>query len=212
MLRVKIEITPKVKKTAWELLKEIPDTPEQRRIDREIAKIEYNYKKMKHRKSSKQQIKQKREKVSYSSDKRDFNYRKNRRIDNKLVENTGIYAGKIWNTINKYGPLNLSSVIKKTKLTLNDFYVGMGWLARENKICRDKSYYKLGETNLTFEIGDNAGKIWRLLDSLEKADLTSIKRLTNMNLKDIYSALGWLCCENKIKTIFRNRKIIFELN
>jgi len=43
-------------------------------------------------------------------------------------------AGKIWKALDKYGPLNQEELVRKTKLNKNDFFAGVGWLARENKI------------------------------------------------------------------------------
>jgi hypothetical protein len=127
------------------------------------------------------------------------------------AEKYGRNAGKIWKAINKYGPLNQSSIIKYTKLTLNDFYTGIGWLARENKIYIDKKSYKLGDTNLTNTIGENAGKIWKLLDTKGKSNASSISKSSDIKIKDVYSAIGWLSRENKLKMIYKNKQIIYEL-
>ena len=126
--------------------------------------------------------------------------------------NYGWNAGKIWNALNKYGSLNQPSIIKDTKLSLNDFYTGIGWLARENKIYKDMRSYKLGDTNLTNELGENAGKIWGLLDSQGQANISSITKSTDMKIKDVYSAIGWLSRENKVKIIRKNKRMIYELN
>ena len=81
------------------------------------------------------------------------------------MNNFGKTAGKIWKTLDKYGPLNQEELTRKTKLNINDFFVGVGWLARENKICKIGTKYQLGETNLTNEIGSNAGKVWNTLNA-----------------------------------------------
>ena len=64
-----------------------------------------------------------------------------------VINNFGRNAGKIWTTINVHGPLNRSDLIKKTRLKENDFYAGVGWLARENKIYRmyKRHYQKFKE-------------------------------------------------------------------
>ena len=127
------------------------------------------------------------------------------------TQNYGRNAGKIWNALDKYGPLNQSSIFKYTKLSSNDFYTGIGWLARENKIYKDMKSYKLGDTNLTNEIGENAGMIWKLLDSQGQANIYSITKSTNMKIKDVYSAIGWLSRENMVKIICKNKRVIYEL-
>ena len=129
---------------------------------------------------------------------------------NKINE-YGRNAGKIWVALNTFGPQNQSSLLKNTKLSINDFYVGVGWLARENKIYKDNIFYTLGETNLTDKIGENAGKIWRTLESQGDVDVTSIAKITQVKVQDVYSALGWLAREDKIKTNYKNKQIKFEL-
>ncbi len=196
LLSAKINHNTKNKKTAWELLQEIPDTVEQRRIDREIAAIERKYEETR---LKKQNFKEKNviKKINFTTklSKKDF----------------GCNAGKIWNTLDIYGSLNQSSIVKNTKLSLNDFFIGIGWLARENKISKEMNFYKLGRTNLTNEIGDNAGKIWRLLDLQGPADISTITKVTDIKIEDIYSAVGWLSRENKIKFLCKDRQLIYEL-
>ncbi|MDH7506899.1 MAG: winged helix-turn-helix domain-containing protein [Candidatus Thermoplasmatota archaeon] len=116
-----------------------------------------------------------------------------------LNEKFGRNAGKVWVALNTQGPLNGTSLIKKTKLSENDLYAAIGWLARENKIYKDGNFYKLGETNLTETIGFNAGKVWNTINSQKEIDVSSISKLTQIDIKDAYSALGWLAREDKIE-------------
>ncbi len=128
-----------------------------------------------------------------------------------INKNFGQNAGKIWNSLSTLGPQNESSLIKNSKLSLRNFYAGVGWLARENKIYKDGEFYKLGDTNLTNTIGENAGKIWRLIESQGKVDVSSIAKVTQTTIQDAYSALGWLAREDKIKTTGKNKQIKFKL-
>jgi hypothetical protein len=115
------------------------------------------------------------------------------------VEEYGLSAGKIWKALNHKGSLNKKKIIESTKLNDRDFYVGLGWLARENKIFKEKkNYYKLDNTNLTGEIGKIAGRIWKIIDIWEEVDMTSIKKLSGVNESQIYSGIGWLAREDKI--------------
>jgi len=126
----------------------------------------------------------------------------------------GINAGKIWNNLNNYGPMNQTLLIKKTRLTNPDFHAAIGWLARENKICKDKEFYRLGDTNLTSRIGENAGKIWHILNSHGEVDISTIAKISNMGLYDAYSAIGWLARENKIeekKSNIKSNNLKFKL-
>ncbi len=118
------------------------------------------------------------------------------------IEKFGQSAGKIWNTLNKYGVLTESTLKKNTRLTDKEFYAAVGWLARENKISKTGAKYQLSETNLTEKIGNAAGKIYNVLTSKGgEIDVTSISRITKLRTNDAYSALGWLAREDKIYTI-----------
>lgn len=46
----------------------------------------------------------------------------------------GTKAGKIWNVLKENKLLNIAQLMKKTNLTQNQLYAGLGWLAREGKI------------------------------------------------------------------------------
>jgi hypothetical protein len=154
----------------------------------------------------------KKTKISKYSKKKEKDSMKNKKIIKRYeIKNFGRNAGKIWTALNTHGPLNQSALIKNTKLSLNDFYAGIGWLARENKIYKDRIFYKLGETNLTNKIGEKAGKIWRLIDSKGQVDMSSIVKKTQIKIQDAYSALGWLAREDKIKTNCKNKQIRFQL-
>ena len=117
---------------------------------------------------------------------------------NEIIKSYGHNAGKVWDTLSEYGPQVQTKLMKMANLREDEFYGGIGWLARENKVCRDKRTYKLGETNLTKKIGKDAGKIWDALGANSEIDVTSISRITKLPKRDCYSALGWLACEGKI--------------
>ena len=115
------------------------------------------------------------------------------------IEKFGINAGKIWDVLNIKGALNKKKILETTKLNNKDFYLALGWLARENKIYREeKNNYRLDETNLTGEIGKIAGRIWKIIDIWDEVDITSIKKLSGANDNQIYSGIGWLAREKKI--------------
>jgi len=128
-----------------------------------------------------------------------------------ITKNFGRNAGKIWVSLNKFGPQSQSSLIKKTKISLNEFHAGIGWLARENKISKDGILYNLGETNLTNVIGENAGKVWRLLDSEGQVEIPLIAKLSKIKIQDAYSALGWLARENKIQVNYKDKHLKFAI-
>lgn len=122
------------------------------------------------------------------------------------IEKFGINAGKIWDVLNVNGALNKKKIIETAKINNKDFYLGLGWLARENKIYREeKNNYRLDETNLTGEIGKLAGRIWKIIDIWDEVDITSIKKLSGAKDNQIYSGIGWLAREEKIE-IDKNQK------
>lgn len=118
-----------------------------------------------------------------------------------IIRIYGENAGKIWRTLNAHGSLTKHQILHRTNLTDREFYIAVGWLARENKIRKDGEFYSLAdETNMLFKIGTDAGKLISILKNLRN-DITQIAYLANMEEKDIYAALGWLARENKIEEI-----------
>ncbi len=111
----------------------------------------------------------------------------------------GDNAGKIWKTLDERGTLQKKKLLKIAKLDDRDFYTGIGWLAREDKVFKkNNDYYKLDNTNLTDEIGVIAGKLWKIINIWEEVDIYTLKKLSEADDKEIYSALGWLAREDKI--------------
>jgi len=116
----------------------------------------------------------------------------------KIINNYGKNAGKIWKILDAHGPLTPNRLMKTTKLNEDDFYVAVGWLAKENKICKTGSKYNLGNTNLETRIGKDAGKIWKTLREIGYVDAPYLPKLAGVSNKDTYTALGWLAREGKI--------------
>ena len=48
------------------------------------------------------------------------------------------------------------------------------------------------------QIGENAGVIWRKLESKGKLNLEELQEETGLDLVEMLTALGWLARENKI--------------
>jgi hypothetical protein len=125
-----------------------------------------------------------------------------------IIEEFGQNAGKVWQTLNEKGPLSETKLINTTFLNEHQLRAAVGWLARENKICRNGTVYKVGGTNLVEKIGADAGKIWTVLSKQQTdVDISSLARLTKIDLKDVYTAVGWLARENKIeaKTVMNKK-------
>ena len=115
------------------------------------------------------------------------------------IEQFGRNAGRLWEVLYSNGPLTESQLLDFTSLRPYEFYIATGWLAREDKLSKDEDLFILDKTNLTSEIGTNAGKIWNLLSSKGEVDIPSISSLTGLSYKQTFSALGWLARENKIQ-------------
>ena len=117
----------------------------------------------------------------------------------------GNNAGKIWQVLNEKGCLKKDDIIQMTNLNETDLHIGIGWLARENKISIQEDSYKLESTNLDSEIGTHAGRIWKILDIWGNADIETIERLSDLDKNQVHSAIGWLAKEDKIKLDEKNR-------
>jgi len=110
--------------------------------------------------------------------------------------------------LNQKGPLPETKLMNFTLLVGCQIRTAVGWLARENKICRNGTVYKIGGTNLVEQIGTDAGKIWTVLSERQReTNISSLSRLTNINVNDVYVAIGWLARENKIdaKTVVKEK-------
>jgi hypothetical protein len=115
-----------------------------------------------------------------------------------VTEQFGQKAGQVWNILNQKGPSTQPKIIDTTRIDQYEFCAAIGWLARENKICKHGSTYKLGESNLTAKIGTDAGKVWEVLNTKGQCEIYDISRYAKMEEQDVYAALGWLARENKI--------------
>jgi len=116
----------------------------------------------------------------------------------EMVNSFGEYAGKVWKSLNSDEPQTENRLIETTGLTNDEFYSAVGWLAKENKICKDGATYKPGGTNLTSKIGKDAGLVWKILDMWGEVDVVSISRLAHIEEPDVFSAVGWLAREGKM--------------
>lgn len=51
-----------------------------------------------------------------------------------MIEEVGITAGEIWNLLKERGELSISGVVSEIKASPSIAYMGLGWLAREDKL------------------------------------------------------------------------------
>lgn len=52
-----------------------------------------------------------------------------------IIHRVGEAAGKVWQFLNDNSPATLSQMSKQLKLEEGVFWMAVGWLAREGKIC-----------------------------------------------------------------------------
>ena len=64
-----------------------------------------------------------------------------------LQEKAGETAGKIWTVLNEKGAMTLKQIKKAAKINEKDFYLGLGWLLREDKLTFDEE-----SSEATFEL------------------------------------------------------------
>ncbi len=60
-------------------------------------------------------------------------------------------------------------------------------------------------------IGENAGKVWGVLNANGKSLVKDIKKATKLTDKEVYSALGWLAKEGKVNIEVEGKDIAAEL-
>jgi len=51
-----------------------------------------------------------------------------------MIEEIGTVAGEIWNLLNERGGLSISGVVSEINASQSVAYMGLGWLAREDKL------------------------------------------------------------------------------
>ena len=51
-----------------------------------------------------------------------------------MFHTIGKAAGEIWELLNKEGPLSVSAIVARMKQPQTIVYMGIGWLAREDKV------------------------------------------------------------------------------
>lgn len=115
------------------------------------------------------------------------------------IEQFGRNAGIVWNILYKNNLLTDLELIELTSLREYEIYIAIGWLAKENKIKKNGKYFKLDETNFGYDVGKNAGLIWKFLSKVGDSDIDNLLLKLNIDEKDLYLAIGWLARENKIK-------------
>jgi len=120
------------------------------------------------------------------------------------IEQFGWTARIVWDVLSQQGPLEFKEIRDSSHLRPYEIHIAIGWLARENKVCLQNNKYMLAETNLTPDIGTNAGVIWNILHNNGTCDINHLKKHSSLDADDIYAAIGWLAREKKINLRMKN--------
>ncbi len=51
-----------------------------------------------------------------------------------MIMDIGFAAGNIWKRLKEEGEMVITGLMRRTGLPINMFYMGLGWLAREDKV------------------------------------------------------------------------------
>lgn len=51
-----------------------------------------------------------------------------------MKDKIGLAAGEVWKYLNKHGESSISKMAKDLRQTENVVHMGLGWLAKENKV------------------------------------------------------------------------------
>ena len=121
------------------------------------------------------------------------------------------HAGKVWEILQEHGDLATHHLEEIGTLHTKDVAAAVGWLARENKVCKHNDMYQLGPTNLTSSIGKNAGVVWMTLHIWEPVDIDKLTVLTRLTPEEVLAAVGWLAREGKITITEENNKTVVKL-
>lgn len=57
------------------------------------------------------------------------------------------------------------------------------------------------------KINHNAGKIWQTIIKNQNIKISDLKKLTQLDIKDLYLALGWLAKDNKVYFSQKEREL-----
>jgi hypothetical protein len=56
-----------------------------------------------------------------------------------VIYTIGETAGELWRVLDQEGPLSMSAIVSKLKQSQARVYMGIGWLAREDKLLFTQS-------------------------------------------------------------------------
>jgi len=109
-------------------------------------------------------------------------------MDEKTI---GTNAGKVWHVLHDNEKTTRYQLMNETGLEGSEVDAALGWLARENKVCRDGEFFSLGETNMEHTIGLNAEILFNVLRTVPYS-LSVLHEVTDLNTIEIHQAIGWL--------------------
>lgn len=63
----------------------------------------------------------------------------------------------------------------------------------------------------TRQIGENAGKVWKVLAKNGGASTKELSKELNLKTEDVHLAVGWLARENKLHLLEKDRNTFVQL-
>jgi hypothetical protein len=60
-----------------------------------------------------------------------------------MYDKIGVAAGDIWRELHNQGEIPITKLNRKTGLPVGLFYMALGWLSREDKLCYRRERRKL---------------------------------------------------------------------
>jgi hypothetical protein len=109
-------------------------------------------------------------------------------MDEKTI---GTNAGKVWHVLHDKEIATRYQIINETAIEASEVDAALGWLARENKVCRNGEFFLLGDTNMEQTIGLNAEILFNVLKTVPYS-LSALHEITDLNTIEIHQAIGWL--------------------
>ena len=110
----------------------------------------------------------------------------------KNIKIIGKYATRIKEVLNKTSSPTLREIINEEDFDIDEFYLGLGWLANENENINLEQLTGIKDLNETKK------NISNVLKNKSKKNVATIAKNANLTSKEVYVALGSFAQQNKL--------------
>lgn len=104
----------------------------------------------------------------------------------------GKYATRIKEILNKIPSPTSKEIINEGDFDIDEFYLGLGWLANENESINLEQLTGIKDLNET------KNNISNVLKNKSKKNVATIAKNANLTSKEVYVALGSFAQQNKL--------------